>query len=176
MLETHQPYNVIFRTHDIEYRRYPAATFAQVRVRGPYTIRLNSGFRELSYYVTGGNYQHQSLPIVAPVVMSACGADESHVRMYLGNNLVAIDAPTPLSHAVEITTHAPLIVAAIVLDGLFLQSSMETAAIRLQQSLIAANIAFDTNAEYRFYTSPWQQLGRRGDVTFRLKQFPFPLV
>jgi hypothetical protein len=176
MLETHQPYNVIQRTHDIEYRRYPGATVAQVRVRGSYTIRLHSGFRELSHYVTGGNYQHQSLPMIAPVVMTPLNTDESHVRLYLGTDSQVTTVPTPLSHAVEIMTHAPLIVAAIRMAVACQPSVLQDTALRLRQTLMTANIAFVDVPEYRFYTSPWQPLGHHGEVTFRLTQLPFPLV
>ena len=176
MLETHQPYNVIQRKHDIEYRRYPAATVAQVRVRGSYTIRLHSGFRELSHYVTGGNYQHQSLPMIAPVVMTALNADESHVRLYLGTDSQVTTVPTPLSDAVEIMTHASRIVAAVRMSVAYQPAVLLETAVRLRHALIAAKITFIDAPEYRFYTSPWQPIGHHGEVTFLLTQLPFPLI
>ena len=173
MLEQTQPYSVIHRRDDIEYRLYPAATFAQVRVCGPYTMRLNSGFRELSHYVTGGNAQQRAMPIVAPVCMQACTRDESHVRMYLGAHSRVHDLPTPLSAAVELTTTATVYVAALMLNNLFNQTSMASAALRLRRALDDARITYHAIPEYRYYTSPWQQLGRRGDVVYRLTHPPY---
>lgn len=172
MLEQTQPYSVIHRRDDIEYRLYPAATFAQVRVSGPYTMRLNSGFRELSHYVTGGNTQQRAMPLVAPVCMQACTLDEAHVRMYLGADPLIQDIPAPLSDAVEITTATPVYVAALMLSDLFSQTTITSAATRLRRALDVAHIAYHTTPEYRYYTSPWQQLGRRGDVVYRLTQPP----
>ena len=67
MATQHQPYQRISQDANIEFRYYPAATFARVHVQGPNL--LNTGFRHLANYIFGGNQANQSIAMTIPVVL-----------------------------------------------------------------------------------------------------------
>lgn len=176
MVESCQPYQVIQRIDDIEYRAYPAAAFAQVHVRGAYVTRLNSGFRELSHYVTGGNAQHQIIPLNMPIMMAPATPHDFVVRCYLSDCIDVTMLPLPLSDAVEIITRPATVVASIMLSDSLSASSMEYTAHRLLTTLATKGIHCTTTPEYYFYTAPWQLYCRRGGVSVRLIHPPIPFL
>lgn len=172
MLELHQPYQVIQRTDDIEYRFYPAAIFAQVHVCGTHITRLNSGFRELTHYISGGNTQLHTLTMHAPVVMQPYNTHEADVRIYLGGDAQHGDPPAPHSEAVAIMHQAPAYMAAMIIDDASSQTALEALATRLQHTLHQRKLVDGALPEYRFYTLPWQPLGRSGEVVLRINRHP----
>lgn len=176
MFELHQPYQIIQRTDDIEYRFYPAATFAQVHVCGTYVTQLNSGFRELLHYISGGNHHYQSLECHAPVVMQPHNAYEADVCMYLGHDPLPAVLPAPLSDAIAITHRAPMYMAAITLCAILSPKVLADVAAQLYLTLRRHNLIRTLMPEYRFYTSPWQVSGGRGDVVFPLYRHPASIL
>lgn len=65
------------RFGELELRRYPCLVQAETTVVGEdWDEALSEGFRRLASYLFGGNAQHESLPMTAPVVSSPAGREE----------------------------------------------------------------------------------------------------
>jgi hypothetical protein len=169
MATQHQPYQVISQSADIEFRYYPAATFARVHVQG--TNLLTAGFRQLANYIFGGNQANQAIAMTIPVVLEP-GAQkrDGHVSFYLTDP----NAPLPVASAVQITHQDGRHVAAITVTGIVRQSKLDAIAARLHATLIAQGRECSATPEFRFYNPPWRLFGRRSDVLFTLNDVPTP--
>ena len=169
MTTQHQPYQVISQAADIEFRYYPAATFARVHVQG--TNLLTAGFRQLANYIFGGNQANQAIAMTIPVVLEP-GAQkrDGHVSFYLTDP----NAPLPVASAVQITHQDGRHVAAITVTGIVRQSKLDAIAACLHATLIAQGRECSATPEFRFYNPPWQLFGRRSDVLFTLTDMPSP--
>ena len=169
MATQHQPYQRISQDANIEFRYYPAATFARVHVQGPNL--LNTGFRHLANYIFGGNQANQSIAMTIPVVLEqGTSQHDGHVSFYLTDK----NAPNPVASAVQITHQDGRHVAAITVTGIVRQSKLDAIAARLHATLFAQGRECSATPEFRFYNPPWQLFGRRSDVLFTLNDVPTP--
>ncbi len=169
MASQHQPYQRISQAADIEFRYYPAATFARVPVQG--TNPLTAGFRQLANYIFGGNQANQSIAMTIPVVLEPrVGNQDAHVSFYL----TAENPPQPMSSAVQITHQTGRYVAAITVKGVVRQATLDAIATRLHTTLVSQGRGCGSTPEFRYYNPPWQLFGRRSDVLFTLNDMPTP--
>jgi len=169
MATQHQPYQVISRNADIEFRYYPAATFARVHVQG--ANLLTAGFRQLANYIFGGNQANQPIAMTIPVVLErGVQKHDGHVSFYLTDP----NAPQPVASGVQITHQDGRYVAAITVNGIVRQSTLDAIAVRLHTTLIAQGRECSTTPEFRFYNPPWRLFGRRSDVLFTMTDMPKP--
>lgn len=167
MATSQQPYQVIDKSADIEFRYYPAATFARVHVQGP--DLLNTGFNHLANYIFGGNQANQSIAMTIPVILEpGTSPHDAHVSFYLTDN----DSPKPNAEVVQIANQMSRHVAAITVKGFVRQSTLEAIATRLHATLVAQGRKCSDTPEFRYYNSPWQLFGRRTDVLFTLTDVP----
>ncbi|NBU63264.1 MAG: heme-binding protein [Chloroflexia bacterium] len=167
MATSQQPYQVIDKSADIEFRYYPAATFARVHVQGP--DLLNTGFNHLANYIFGGNQANQSIAMTAPVVLErGTNRQDGHVSFYLTDK----NAPQPHASVVQIAHQLGRHMAAITVPGFVRQSTLEAIATRLHATLVAQGRKCSDTPEFRYYNSPWQLFGRRTDVLFTLTDVP----
>lgn len=167
MTTSQQPYQVISQHAEIEFRYYPAATFACVHVQGHNL--LTTGFRQLANYIFGGNQANQTIAMTIPVVFAPSTIQyDGHVSFYLTDT----NAPQPASAAVQIIHQDARHAAVITVTGIVRQSTLATIATRLRATLVAHGYQCHATPEFRFYNPPWQLFGRRSDVVFALFDMP----
>jgi hypothetical protein len=144
-----QPYASIGRWGQVEIRRYPEHTIAEVVVDGDFDDAGNRGFRPLFGYIQG------QIAMTAPVVQTP--GDEGHSVAFVmpeGRDLDTLPAPT--DSRVHLRTVAEQLAAALKFSGWGNASDLDKRGRQLLESLA---------------DSPWRPIG-----VVRLARFNAPFI
>ncbi|MBN8616346.1 MAG: heme-binding protein [Deltaproteobacteria bacterium] len=121
-------FDVLALPADVELRRYAPALFVEVTLPGDEDASVAVGRDLLVRYVLGENApraewpdsirEHGAahMPMSTPLV-SVRGADGWRVRLFLGNEMAAIEAPAPMDPRVRLVESPERVVAVTSLRG-----------------------------------------------------------
>jgi hypothetical protein len=144
-----QPYEPIGRWGEVEIRRYPEHTIAEIVVDGDFDDAGNRGFRPLFGYIQG------QIAMTAPVV--ATPGDDGHSVAFVmpeGRDLTTLPAPT--DSRVHLRAVPEQVAAALKFSGWGNASDLDIRGTQLLEALD---------------NSPWQPVG-----TVRLARFNAPFI
>jgi hypothetical protein len=160
----------------LELRRYPARVEATTVVEASnIEAALNRGFRTLAGYLFGGNQQHESLPMTAPVATRGeSAAPGSGPRGFItsfvmppGRTLASL--PRPTDEHVFLHVAEPMRVAALRFRGRFTTDNLERHQRELLARRAAAGLSPRGGVAFSGYdapsTLPWL---RRNEVWVQL--------
>jgi hypothetical protein len=105
-----QPYEVIERWGEVEIRRYPEHTIAEVVVSGDFDDAGNRGFRPLFGYIQG------QIAMTAPVLQTR-GEDEHRVAFVMPAERGLDTLPTPTDDRVHLRAVPEQVAAALRFSG-----------------------------------------------------------
>ncbi|HYN57794.1 MAG TPA: heme-binding protein [Motilibacterales bacterium] len=144
-----QPYEPIGRWGDVEIRRYPAHTIAEVVVDGDFEDAGNRGFRPLFGYIQG------QIAMTAPVVATP-GEDGHSVAFVMPAGRTLDTLPPPTDARVHLRAVPEQVAAALKFSGWGTAGDLDTRGRQLLGTL---------------EESPWQPVG-----PIRLARFNAPFI
>jgi effector-binding domain-containing protein len=124
-----QPYTVVERRGEVEIRRYPEHTVAEVVVEGEFDRAGNRGFRPLFGYIQQGG-----IAMTAPVVQTP-GAEGNAVAFVMPEGRTAETLPRPGDPDVHLRTIPERTAAAVRFSGWGNAGDLERRGSRLVQAL-----------------------------------------
>ena len=144
-----QPYEAIGRWGEVEIRRYPAHTIAEVVVDGDFDDAGNRGFRPLFGYIQG------RIAMTAPVVQTR-GDDRHSVAFVMPKGRDLDTLPPPTDPRVHLRVVPEQVAAALKFSGRGNAGDLDRRGRQLLSSLADA---------------PWQPVG-----AVRLARFNAPFI
>ena len=144
-----QPYEPIGRWGEVEIRRYPAHTIAEVVVDGDFEDAGNRGFRPLFGYIQG------QIAMTAPVVATP-GEDGHSVAFVMPAGRTLDTLPPPTDARVHLRAVPEQVAAALKFSGWGTAGDLDTRGRQLLGAL---------------EESPWQPVG-----PIRLARFNAPFI
>ena len=146
-------YSVVQKDGDIEVRRYPEMTLAQVTREGTRRSSVQAGFSPLARYIFAKDRVGEKIAMTAPVVQKSVGETWA-VSFILPSGIAAEDAPTPTGD-VTLVTEPTRLVATIRFSGVWSDRRFDDAAHRLQQWIEDKGLSIQGPFEYGYYNDPF---------------------
>lgn len=170
-----QPYRVLGRKGDVEFRYYPSALMASVSSADP-TYKGSSGqnFRQLAGYIFGRNQRNESIAMTAPVHMEM-QSTQTVMRFVLPSGYTLANVPKPQSEAVSIQQAPAEYVAVIRFGGWASDEKIQEKIKELNQLLKAQGVQHLHNFRFLGYNAPWDFFSRRNEVIVGIAQDAVPV-
>lgn len=146
-------YAVVQKDGDIELRRYPEMTLAQVTRAGTRRNAVQSGFSPLARYIFAKDRAGEKIAMTAPVVQKPID-DKWVVSFILPSGVSVEDAPKP-SGDVTLVTEPARFVAAIRFSGVWSDTRFDEAASRLRHWIEDEGLSVQSPIEYGYYNDPF---------------------
>jgi hypothetical protein len=162
-----QTYTVISEDNNVQVRYYPESVLASVRSAGGYDQAANSGFRQLAGYIFGGNQSNERIAMTAPVWM-ATENDSMQMSFVMPAGYSLDNLPVPDNESVRLHTSNACTMAVIRFGGYMNDARIAEKANELREWLRVRLIAFIDEPMAAGYNPPFQLIGRRNEVAFRL--------
>jgi hypothetical protein len=159
-----QPYTVIGRLDDVEFRYYPEAIMATVKSPDQsYRGSANSNFRKLAGYIFGGNGKGQKIAMTAPVHMGR-DSEGSSMSFVMPEGYAMDDLPAPSAAGIGLHKAAAEYVAVIRFGGYASDSKIESKKKELAEALRLHGVPHSDTFRFLGYNAPWDILFRRNEV------------
>ena len=146
-------YSVVKTDGDVELRRYPEMTLAQVTRAGTRRKSVQSGFSPLARYIFAKDRTGEKIAMTAPVVQKPIN-DKWTISFILPSGVSAEDAPKP-SGDVTIVTEPGRLMASIRFSGVWSDRRFLEAANRLHQWIEDKGLSIQGPFEYGYYNDPF---------------------
>ncbi|MEM9496561.1 MAG: heme-binding protein [Pseudomonadota bacterium] len=146
-------YSVVQKDGDIELRRYPAMTLAQVTRAGTRRSSVQSGFSPLARYIFAKDRAGEKIVMTAPVVQKPTG-ERWVVSFILPSGVSVEDAPKP-SGDVTLVTEPARFMASIRFSGVWSDTRFDEATNRLQRWIEDKGLSIQGPFEYGYYNDPF---------------------
>lgn len=169
-----QPYTLIHKWEEVEFRMYPPAILASVNKNGHMMDVGNTGFRELAGYIFGGNERSEKIAMTAPVVFvpGETGNSSTEMSFVMPADKHMENLPAPNSSGIRIHRSDTVHMAVLRFGGFANNRDIEEKAEDLRQMLRKKNIRFVDKVVFMAYNPPFQLVGRRNEVAFEVKENP----
>ena len=146
-------YSVLRTDGDIELRRYPEMTLAQVTRSGTRGGAVQSGFSPLARYIFARDREGEKIAMTAPVVQKPMG-EVWAVSFILPSGISAEDAPLP-SGDVSLVTEPARLMASLRFSGVWSDTRFTAASERLKQWVESEGLSVEGPFEYGYYNDPF---------------------
>ncbi|MCS6820187.1 MAG: heme-binding protein [Chitinophagales bacterium] len=165
-----QPYQLIARKENIEFRYYPQAVIAHFENNIPgYNRAANENFRVLASYIFGQNDRNEKIPMTAPVHVEL---KENAVAMsfVMPQGYHLTNLPKPLHPSIELQKTAACYVAAIRFGGWASDRIITDKIQQLHNLLQRWGIKHHNDFKFLGYNAPWQILFRRNEIVVSIDE------
>lgn len=160
-----QPYQVLKKVGEVEFRFYPPAIEASVQKQGEYERMMNNGFRELAGYIFGGNETQQKIAMTTPVKMELDSTQEAgRFSFIMPEDFQLGKHPKPNSGNIQFKQTEPTYTASITFGGYATDAKREKYAQMLLNYLKENQITAKSSVKYLYYNPPMQVFHRRNEV------------
>ena len=161
-------YSVVHTYGDVELRRYPEMTLAQVTRKGTRRKSVQSGFSPLARYIFAKDRAGEKIAMTAPVVQKPMD-DKWAVSFILPSDVSADDAPKP-SGDVTLVTEPARLMATIRFSGVWSDRRFDEATNRLRRWIDSKDFSIKGQFEYGYYNDPFTPAFlRRNEVLVPVK-------
>ncbi len=159
-----QPYDVVKKSKDFEFRFYPSVTLATVNSTAKTYKELRStGFKKLAGYIFGGNVGKVQIAMTSPVHMDINDSSSS-MSFVMPLDYNKSNLPIPNNQDVRISTAEEEYVAAIQFNGYASDEDIKLYTEKLENALKAASIRYFGRFRFLGYNAPYQFFGRRNEI------------
>lgn len=170
-------YEVIESSGNIEFRRYPEMTIANVIVDGNRDEAIGDGFRLLADYIFGNNASRQEIAMTAPVMQQLDSdtfdlsqtqpltASSWRVNFVMPTQYQITTLPQPMNDKVTLSIQSQAVYAVIRFSGKASAELLQHNTRQLLDNLAGRSIAVRSSPIYAFYNPPWTlPMMRRNEV------------
>lgn len=163
-----QPYEVLWKSDQLEARFYPKAVMASVTdSSSSYRSSSNQNFRVLAGYIFGGNEKNQSIAMTAPVHM-AFNENGSEMSFVMPAHMKLDELPAPKDRGVRFSEVGEKYVVAIRFGGWASDERIAENAEKLVSALRSMGIEIGSEPWYMGYNPPFQLVNRRNEVAVEI--------
>lgn len=163
-------YEIVARSGDVEFRRYPAQSIIQANIgdAGDFEKSGNHGFRLLAGYIRGENDIRADLSVSAPVMQSS-----THLQFVLSIRGPGDTLPRPTSSSIEVRQLPQRVVAALRYGGDWSETRFRRHAERLLDALALDGISVLGEPRFARYNPPFiPGFARRNEVLVTVSGLP----
>ena len=146
-------YSVVHTSGDVELRRYPEMTLAQVTRPGTRRKSVQSGFSPSARYIFAKDRAGEKIEMTAPVVQKP-NNDKWTVSFILPSDVSPEEAQKP-SGDVKLVTEPARLMATIRFSGVWSDRRFEEAANRLRLWIEGEGLGVQGPFEYGYYNDPF---------------------
>jgi hypothetical protein len=159
-----QRYTVISNKKDFEIRFYPSVTMATITsTANSYKTLVTAGFRQLAYFIFGGNESKQQIAMTSPVHMDI-NDSLSSMSFVMPSQYNKRNLPKPINPQVMINNTAEEYVAVIKFNGFAADRDIKKNTEKLEQMLKLYNISYYGSFRFLGYDTAFKLFGRKNEV------------
>ena len=170
-------YEVLESRENIEFRRYPEMTIANVIVDGNRDEAIGAGFRLLADYIFGNNASRQEIAMTAPVMQQLDSdifdlsqtqpltASSWRVNFVMPTQYQITTLPQPMNDKVTLSIQSQAVYAVIRFSGKASAELLQHNTRQLLDNLASKSVVVKSSPIYAFYNPPWTlPMMRRNEV------------